>query len=44
MISDITVILTLYKTPKSKIKNLKQYNNLKLIIFDQKSNQKNIKF
>ena len=41
MISDITVILTLYKTPKSKIKNLKQYNNLKLIIFDQKSNQSN---
>ena len=37
MKSDITVILTLYKTPKSKIKKLKQYKNFKTILFDQDS-------
>ena len=38
MKSDITVILTLYKTPKSKIETLKQYKKFKIIVFDQNSN------
>jgi N-acetylglucosaminyl-diphospho-decaprenol L-rhamnosyltransferase len=38
MKSNVTVILTLYKTPASKIKNLNQYKNYKTIFFEQKSN------
>ena len=34
---DITVILTLYKTPKEKISNLNQYKNFKNILFAQES-------
>jgi len=34
-LKNITVILPLYKTPHALIKNIKQYNNLKLIILDQ---------
>ena len=36
---NITVILTLYKTPKNKLDNLKNYKNYKIIIFDQENNQ-----
>ena len=36
--SDITVILTLYKTPENKLKNLNQYKKYKTIFFDQESN------
>lgn len=35
MIKDITVIITLYKTPLNKLKNLKNYKFFKLIIFEQ---------
>ena len=35
---DITVILTLYKTPENKLKNLNQYKKYKTIFFDQESN------
>lgn len=35
---DITVIITLYKTPKTKLKNLKQYKKFNLKIFDQETN------
>ena len=35
--SDITVILTLYKTPVNKLKNLNQYKKYKTIFFDQES-------
>ena len=34
---DITVIITLYKTPKAKLINLIQYKNFKNILFDQES-------
>jgi len=34
-LKDITVILPLYKTPHTLIKNINQYKNLKLIILDQ---------
>ena len=40
MKSNITVILTLYKTPISKIKNLDNYKNYEVIIFEQNSNGK----
>jgi len=35
---DITVILTLYKTPQVKLANLNQYKNFKSILFAQESN------
>ena len=35
MSSDITVILTLFKTPEKKIRQLNQYKNYKMILFDQ---------
>jgi len=35
---DITVILTLYKTPINKLDNLRNYENYKIIIFDQGKN------
>ena len=35
---DITVIITLYKTPKAKLINLIQYKNFKNILFEQESN------
>ncbi len=35
---DITVILTLYKTPINKLDNLRNYKNYKIIIFDQGKN------
>ena len=35
MIKKLTVIITLYKTPEKYLKNLNQYKNFKLIIFDQ---------
>ena len=34
---DITVIITLYKTPISKLINLNQYKNFKNILFEQES-------
>jgi len=34
-LKNITIILPLYKTPHSLIKNINQYKNLKLIILDQ---------
>ena len=37
MKSNVTVILTLYKTPISKIKNLNNYKNYNTIIFEQNS-------
>ena len=36
---DITVILTLYKTPINKLDNLRNYKNYKIIIFDQGKNK-----
>ena len=44
MDKNISVIITLYKTPPNKLQNLKQYENYNLIIFDQntKSNKKTI--
>ena len=33
-----TVILTLYKTPKNKLDNLKNYKNYKIIVFEQAKN------
>ncbi len=35
MSSDITVILTLFKTPETKIYQLNQYKNYKVILFEQ---------
>ena len=35
MSPDITVILTLFKTPEKKIRQLNQYKNYKMILFDQ---------
>jgi len=35
---DITVILTLYKTPINKLNNLLNYKNYKILIFDQGGN------
>lgn len=40
---DFTVIITLYKTPTAKIKNLKQYNFVNLIIFEQEGSVKSKK-
>ena len=40
MKSNVTVILTLYKTPISKIKNLNNYKNYNTIIFEQNSDGK----
>ena len=42
MDKNISVIITLYKTPPDKLQLLKQYENYNLIIFDQhtKSNKK----
>ena len=34
---NITIILTLYKTPKDKLNNLKNYKNYKIIVFDQEN-------
>lgn len=34
---NITVILTLYKTPKNKLNNLINYKNYKIIVFNQKN-------
>lgn len=44
MDKNISVIITLYKTPPNKLQILKQYENYNLIIFDQdtKSNKKTI--
>ena len=42
MDKNISVIITLYKTPPNKLQLLKQYENYNLIIFDQgsKNNEK----
>ena len=40
MDKDITVIITLYKTPSDEIKSLNQYKNYKVLIFEQSSNKK----
>ena len=40
--SDVTVIMTLYKTPSSKLKNLENYKNFKLILFEQETDGKNL--
>ena len=38
MNKNITVIVTLYKTPVSKLINLKNYGKYKLLIFEQQGN------
>ena len=38
MSKNITVIVTLYKTPLSKLNNLMNYKNYKLLIFEQEGN------
>ena len=38
MNADITVILTLFRTPEKNIRQLNQYKNYKLIIFNEASN------
>ena len=43
-IKEISVILTLYKTPEDKLKNLLNYKNLKLLVFDQEGNNSTKKF
>jgi GT2 family glycosyltransferase len=40
--NDLTVIITLYKTPKKQLENLKSYKGLKTYIMEQ-SSEKNIK-
>lgn len=40
MIQNITVIITLYKTPEKYLKNLNQYKNYKTIIFNQGNTHK----
>ena len=35
MKKDITVIITLYKTPLNRLRTLNQYKNFKVIIFAQ---------
>ena len=42
MYKDITVIITLYKTPDHRLNSLNQYKNYKVLIFEQSSN-KNLK-
>ena len=44
MRSELTVIITLFKTPIDKLKTLKQYNKYPILIFDQstKDNSKKI--
>ena len=42
MDKDITVIITLYKTPDYRLTSLNQYKNYKVLIFEQSSN-KNLK-
>ncbi len=44
MKSDLTIIITLYKTPIDKLKTLNQYKNYPILIFDQETenNSKNI--
>ena len=39
MKKDITVIITLYKTPLKRLKDLNQYKNYKVIIFAQEANK-----
>ena len=43
MSSEITIIMTLFNTPFSKLSNLKQYKKFKLILFDQNTNGENKK-
>ena len=38
MNKDLSIIITLYKTPPDKLKLLKQYKNFNVLIFDQGSN------
>ena len=42
MISDITIILLLYKTPLKLIKNFEVFKKFKVVVLDQ-SNDKNFK-
>lgn len=39
MIKNITVIITLYKTPLNQLQNLKNYKSFKLIIFEQEGSE-----
>ena len=39
MIKNISTILTLYKTPLSKLNNLKQYKDFKLLLFEQEGSK-----
>ena len=39
MKKDITIIITLYKTPIKKLKALNQYKNFKVIIFAQEADK-----
>ena len=40
IMSKISVIVTLYKTPEKMLKNLNAYKEFKLNIFEQEGNQK----
>ena len=47
MKKDITIVLTLYRTPKERIINLSQYKDYKILIFEQEGSidsKKNIKY
>ena len=44
IMSKISVIVTLYKTPEKMLKNLNAYKEFKLNIFEQEGNQKKKKF
>ena len=39
MNKNLSVIITLYKTPEKYLKNLNQYKNYKIYIFDQATNK-----
>ena len=44
MKDNITTIITLYKTPLDKLKNLNQYGSLKLLIFEQEGSESSRKY
>ena len=39
MSNDISIILTIYKTPITKVNNLKNYKDFKLFIFEQEGSK-----
>ncbi len=42
MKKDISVIITLFKTPQNKLKNLKNYKNFQTLIFEQEANKDSV--